>query len=96
MNKLEQAREYAIFRHKNLYDGQGYSIHLDHVHRIALRFKLPEDVQIACYLHDLIEDTKMNYTLIKDAFGEYIAGLVYAVTNELGRNREERVRKTLQ
>ena len=45
-------------------------------------------------MHDVLEDTHLSYNDIKKEFGEDIAELVYAVTDELGRNRKERKEKT--
>lgn len=49
---------------------------------------------ICCNLHDCIEDGHLSYNDIKGEFGEEVAEVVYAVTDELGRNRKERKAKT--
>jgi len=46
------------------------------------------------WLHDTIEDTPVTYQDIRRLFGEGVAELVWAVTDELGRNRKERKEKT--
>ncbi len=62
---------------------------------VAERFGLNgEDFITACYLHDTLEDTRRSYSDLKDRFGERVAEMVYAVTNERGRNRKERNEKT--
>ena len=45
----------------------------------------------ACYLHDVLEDTRETYNdlLKKDLYKETVE-IVYALTNEKGRNRAER------
>jgi (p)ppGpp synthase/HD superfamily hydrolase len=48
------------------------------------------EVQLACYGHDLIEDTRVSYNDVKEALGEYAADIVYAVSNEKGKTRKER------
>jgi hypothetical protein len=48
----------------------------------------------AAYLHDVLEDTEVKYDQLKQTFGTDIAELVYAVTDEVGRNRRERHNKT--
>lgn len=63
-------------------------------YKVAERFKLSEDIKTACFLHDTLEDTETTYNELKKHFGQYIAELVYAVTDELGRNRKERKAKT--
>jgi (p)ppGpp synthase/HD superfamily hydrolase len=49
---------------------------------------------IACALHDTLEDTSLSYNDIQKAFGKEVAEIVFCVTDELGRNREERKEKT--
>ena len=41
-----------------------------------------------------MEDTAVSYNDIKEKFGIEVAEIVYAVTDELGRNRKERKAKT--
>lgn len=55
-------------------------------------------IELACWGHDLIEDTRTNYNEIKEALNiwggyggnDFVAELIYALTNEKGRNRDER------
>lgn len=49
-----------------------------------------ELVLAACWAHDTIEDTRVTYNDVKSVLGEEIAEIVYALTNEKGRNRKER------
>lgn len=44
----------------------------------------------ATWAHDLIEDTRLTYNDVKDALGYEVAEIVYALTNEKGKNRKER------
>ena len=44
----------------------------------------------SCWGHDLIEDTRTNYHEVLNKAGKDIADIIYALTNEKGRNREER------
>jgi len=90
---------FAIEAHNNtnhLYDGKPYSVHLSMVAMIAQKYIacIPEqaqsDVLSACWLHDTIEDCRMTYNDIKQVAGETVANIVYAVTNEKGKNRKER------
>jgi (p)ppGpp synthase/HD superfamily hydrolase len=90
---------FAIEAHQNtnhLYDGKPYSVHLALVVSYAQKYltKIPltyqEDVLSACWLHDTIEDTRNTYNDIKTISNAKIANLVYAVTNEKGKNRKER------
>lgn len=53
-----------------------------------------ETLRSACLLatwgHDLIEDTRVSYNDVRVHLGQAAADIVYAVTNEKGRNRAER------
>ena len=51
-------------------------------------------LQDACLLatwgHDLIEDTRVSYNDVEAHLGQEAADIIYAVTNEKGKNRKER------
>jgi len=49
-----------------------------------------EDVLLATWGHDLIEDTRVSYNDVKVELGHNATEIIYAVTNEKGRNRKER------
>jgi len=96
---VEKARFFSKKSHRSVnqkYDGKCYfKIHILSVADIANKFKhlIPFDFEIvlaACYLHDVIEDCRINYNEIKKEFGEQVAELVYALTNEKGRTRKDR------
>jgi len=44
----------------------------------------------AAWGHDLIEDCRVSYNDVKAVLGQEAADIIYAVTNEKGKNREER------
>ena len=44
----------------------------------------------ASWGHDLIEDTRVSYNDVKNQLGVEVADIVYAVTNDKGKNRKER------
>jgi len=71
-----------------------YMFHIHQVVEIAENLECEDDIIVACALHDTLEDTELSYNNIKNEFGENVAEIVYAVTNELGRNRKERHAKT--
>jgi len=92
---------FAIKAHSktnHLYDGKPYSVHLAMV--VGYAQKYFEDAYIpepafetiinACWLHDTIEDCRLTYNDIKEIAGEEVAEIVYAVSNEKGKNRKER------
>lgn len=45
---------------------------------------------LACWGHDLIEDTRVSYNDVKEHLGQEAAEIIYALTNEKGKNRKER------
>jgi len=47
-------------------------------------------ITLACYGHDLIEDTRVTYNDVKEKLGLDVANIIYALTNEKGRTRNER------
>ncbi len=86
-------------QHRNtnhLYDGYlPYEFHLNMVARIAFNYAYlidgkANEIMIACYGHDLIEDCRLTYNDCKENLGEYAAEIIYAVSNEKGKNRKER------
>jgi (p)ppGpp synthase/HD superfamily hydrolase len=73
-----------------------YEFHLRMVAHVADQWKqlidweFRQTVLLATWGHDLIEDTRMSYNDVKTILGEKAADIVYAVTNEKGKNRKER------
>jgi hypothetical protein len=53
-----------------------------------------EDIEDAIWLHDTIEDCRVSYSKISRKFNQFVAEIVYAVTNELGKSRKESAEKT--
>lgn len=47
-------------------------------------------IKHACWGHDLIEDTRVSYNDVKSKLGRNAAEIIYAVSNEKGKNRNER------
>jgi (p)ppGpp synthase/HD superfamily hydrolase len=100
MNIIEQAKEYAINCHSStnhLYgDGRPYSYHLEMVANFARMYALLLDDDLratalcVAYTHDVIEDCRQTYNNVKDNLGYEIAEATYALTNEKGKNRDER------
>ncbi len=48
------------------------------------------NVYLACWGHDLIEDTRVSYNDVKTHLGQESSDIIYSVTNEKGKNRKER------
>ena len=94
-----RAMIFAIEAHASVnhtYDNKPYSIHLAMVVGFAKSYidiipeQCQEDVLSACWLHDTIEDCRLTYNDIISDFGEAVAEIIYAVTNDKGKNRKER------
>jgi len=98
LTPFKKASYFAISKHGNqTYKGLPYFYHLEQVVQTLNYFGYESDEIIitAGYLHDIIEDTPTSYNeLVKD-FGEEVSDIVYAVTDELGKNRKERKLKTI-
>lgn len=87
---VQKAETFAIFYHKNqMYGNNPYSYHLDKVCEVLVDFSHQnDDVLISAgWLHDVIEDTIVDYKLLHKEFGYEIADLVMSVTNESGIDR---------
>jgi len=99
MNKKQlEAIKFAFKQHENQRYGDNlpYSFHLSMVMEVAREFEFGDNdlIMCSCSLHDVIEDANLTYGDLKKEFGEEVADIVYAVTNELGKNRKERAEKT--
>jgi GTP pyrophosphokinase len=95
---VREARLVAIKAHGTQdYDGIfPYEKHLDDVVDVLKRFFIMSyEMLCAAYLHDAIEDGNISYKDIKKHFGVEVAEIVYSVTDEQGRDRAEKKRKTL-
>jgi len=72
-----------------------YEFHLRMVAQVCGRHQkllapdLATIVHIACWGHDLIEDTRTSYNDVKERLGVVSADIVYAVSNEKGKSRKE-------
>ncbi len=90
-----EARMVAFLAHKgHTYDIYPYEKHLEDVVDIVKKFGFSGKYIVGAYLHDGIEDANLSYNKIKKAFGLEVAEIVYAVTDEIGRNRKEKKEKT--
>jgi (p)ppGpp synthase/HD superfamily hydrolase len=64
-----------------------YLIHETPSYRITT---LRDICLMAAWGHDLIEDTRTNFNEVKSNLGIEVAEVIYAVTNEKGKTRQER------
>jgi (p)ppGpp synthase/HD superfamily hydrolase len=100
MVQICKKAEWCIKQHistNHLYDDYlPYEYHLRSVVEVHSRFEqllspgLRENCRLACWGHDVLEDTRNTYNDVKTALGEAVAEIIYAVTNEKGKNRKER------
>jgi (p)ppGpp synthase/HD superfamily hydrolase len=96
---LDNRAQWCIDQHRktnHFYDEYlPYEFHLRMVVNICDQFiHIPErcfdDLVVSCWGHDLIEDCRVSYNDCKIQLGDYAANIIYAVTNEKGKNRMER------
>jgi (p)ppGpp synthase/HD superfamily hydrolase len=105
MERLKSKVDWVIEQHRStnhMYDKYlPYEFHLRMVVEAYNRFKYmlsnhhgtidsQVNVYLACWGHDLIEDTRVSYNDVKEELGECAADIIYAVSNEKGKNRAER------
>ncbi len=91
MPMQSDARAFAIEAHgAQTYGGGPYVTHLD-----AVAALVPDHppLRAVAYLHDVLEDTAVGYTVLVDRFGATIADAVELVTDPDGANRRERKAK---
>lgn len=91
--------KYAVKKHEDLgqkYGEEGYQYHLINVAAVVQKFEdlmTEQEFRLAmmgAFGHDLIEDTHETYNDIKKVSSEALAEVIYACTEEKGRNRAER------
>lgn len=93
--------EWVLSQHRgtnHMYDKYlPYEFHLRMVVEVAKKFQHLitygrdlDAVMLGAWGHDLIEDTRVSYNDVKLELGEMAANIIYACTNEKGKNRQER------
>jgi len=103
---LTGIREFAKQAHAKAgktYGEEDYVVHLDEVHEWVLKFATDKSIskvdlfvlERSAYGHDLGEDTGMSHRKIKLQFGRREANTIYSVTDENGKDRTDRILKTL-
>ena len=105
MSIIEKAKLFAIKAHNDQKYGElPYSYHLERVYENIDRLyptrrgdlieASEEAVFIAAWLHDTLEDTDTTFDQLFQEFGRVVARLVFACTDEPGKNRKERHERT--
>lgn len=94
---LEDLEQRAFEFAKRAHAGQDYGggpFHEMHLARVVdnlRKFGVDDPVLIAAaWLHDTVEDTDVTIEDIRSEFGADVGDLVWRLTDESGRNREER------
>jgi (p)ppGpp synthase/HD superfamily hydrolase len=95
--RFEEAQRMALNAHQGQrYGAFSYDYHLGEVVKtllesgVTLHDPKTAPILVAAWLHDSLEDTNLDYELIRDRFGDEVAELVWRVTDEPGQNRKER------
>jgi len=96
---ISNAMMYACQCHANTlqsYDDKPYTYHLKMTYDYGCKFAhllTATECELAlsaCWCHDVIEDTRQSYNDVAKVCGVELSEIVYALTNEKGRTREER------
>lgn len=98
---MNQQINWVLAQHRDtnhMYDKYlPYEFHLRMVVEVAKKFQNLitygadlESVMLGAWGHDLIEDTRVSYNDVKAELGGMAADIVYACSNEKGKNRKER------
>ncbi len=102
---VEKARQFAIKAHGDQkYGDHPYEKHLQDVVDVLDKHFLKKsdsdgigsDTMIiaAAWLHDTLEDTDITFEQMFNEFGRYVVRIVFACTDEPGKNRRERHERT--
>lgn len=90
-NSTVKAMAFAVRAHRGqMYGDQPFWSHPKDAADVARRFGLEETLQVACWLHDVVEDTETTLAQVEEVFGAEVARLVDAVTEPPGFTRKER------
>jgi hypothetical protein len=87
----QKAEKFAYDKHKGLYGTKPYTHHLkmvidelfEVIHLIPMQHQ--DAVIAAAWLHDIMEDEKINNAVLEDEFGKEVAELVWLLTNHTGK-----------
>lgn len=96
MDRLNFAKYFAtqehVMKRQQTYGVLPYTHHLADVEAVLRRFPMAytEDLLVAAWLHDIVEDCEVKLKYLIETFGERVAALVDAVTDEPGPNRKAR------
>jgi len=95
----QQAREFATKAHQGQSRKSSNTPYITHPIRVAERLEqegFSNELVCAAYLHDIVEDTSYETEDIIDMFGEKIAHLVAAHTEDKAKSWTERKQHTIE
>lgn len=95
MSRLTFAKYVAtqehVMKRQQMYGVLPYTHHLAAVEQLMRDYNVTdEDLLVAAWLHDLVEDCEVKLKWVRETFGERVAAMVDAVTDEPGPNRKAR------
>lgn len=92
-----ETRDYAIKAHGGQkYGLYPYEIHLGNVVSVLVRYDIRPvnqyhyELLASAWLHDVLEDTEITKEELSAGFGDKIAAIVYALSDDKGGSRAER------
>lgn len=86
MNLLEKAEQFATDAHNSTnqvrkYSGKPFISHPQNVVRILSNYTKDSEILAAAWLHDVMEDTNISESTLRELFGERITNLVKELTS---------------
>lgn len=95
---IEKAIEFATIKHMGQFrkgSNIPYIVHPVDVMQILTANSLDDETIMAGILHDTIEDTNTTYEELKDMFGENVANMVAAESEDKSKSWKERKQRTI-
>ncbi len=100
MDIIERAKEFAMRAHEGQFRKgaarEPYTVHLEEVAALAVRFGGSDAVIAAAWLHDTIEDCSVTAADLQGLFGAEITALVLELTDDKSLPKDERKRRQVQ
>lgn len=97
-NKLQQVIQFASLAHKGQLRKQTNIPYISHLFEVAIILTqngADDDTLYAGILHDCVEDTNVTIDQIKQQFGQTVANIVAAESEDKSKSWEERKANTL-
>ena len=88
--EYENAYLYAHMAHDGQMDKGGHE-YIEHL--VAVAGGVEDELKVPALLHDILEDTNITYSELKDEFGVECADIVMILTRNEGESYEEYIRR---